>query len=325
MAGSGRRPLGLSSPGRERTGEPRMSHCHRLSLLLGVLFVPSATATAQLAGSRGGVTGHAPGHAVPGMQGISPEVVQGYIAIDGQAELRVKPTQIRVVMAVTAEGTTPADCKRQVADRITTLATAWRKMGISQENIVEDFIAVLPRYAFEIDRIHDREVAVEKKVGYLMQSNLHLAVKDDARAMAAIHIAFENDVADIIAFDYWSKELDPMKVRARAEALKAARDKGSGPAGRPVSTSSHRLSTCRSQHESITPSRCTNRLPTAATRVIKRPIHAATSPRFARFAQRTPTIVDSISTPTANRRSCRCGQRFLSSPRCGCISNRPWP
>ena len=58
-----------------------------------------------------------------------------------------------------------------------------------------------------------------------MQSNLHLAVKDDAQAMSAIGIAFDAGVADIIAFDYWSKELDQVKVKARTAAVKAARDK----------------------------------------------------------------------------------------------------
>ena len=98
-------------------------------------------------------------------------------------------------------------------------------MGIAQDNIVEDFISVLPRYEFQIEKVVDREVAVEKKVGYLMQSNMHLAVKNDRQAMAAVDVAFENGVSDIIAFDYWSKKLDQMKVQARSEAVKAARGK----------------------------------------------------------------------------------------------------
>jgi uncharacterized protein YggE len=203
-----------------------MTHFKRALLLLGMILVPLATATAQLSGSRGGVSrGAKPGHAPNGLETLSPEVVQGYITIDGQAELRVKPTEIRVVLAVTAEGKTPAECQRLVSDRVKTLTAAWQEMGISREDIVEDFIAVLPRYDFDIDKSAELEVAREKKVGYLMQSNLHLAVKDDAQAMRAIGIAFENDVADIIAFDYWSKELDQLKVKARAAAVKAARDK----------------------------------------------------------------------------------------------------
>jgi uncharacterized protein YggE len=203
-----------------------MSHFNYMALLLSLILFPVATATAQMSGSRGGVLrGGAPVQVSQGLATLDPDVAQAYMTIDGRAELRVKPTEIRVVLAVTAEGVTPAECTRLVNETIKTLTTQWRKSGMAQEDIVEDFIAVLPRYEFEVEKIRDHEVAVEKKVGYLMQTNVHLAVKDDASAMEAINIAFANGVSDIIAFDYWSEELDQLKVKARAEAVRAAREK----------------------------------------------------------------------------------------------------
>ena len=195
-------------------------------LFIGLGLLPLTSASAQFSGSRGAVGGgRDQTHESSGLAPLDPEVAQGYITIEGQAELRVKPTEIRVVLAVTAEGTTPSECKQKVTETIKSLTAAWMKAGIAQESIVEDFIAVLPRYEFDIEKIRDQEVAVEKKAGYLIQTNLHLAVKNDVEAMEAINLAFENDVADIIAFDYWSKELDEMKIKARAEAVKAAQEK----------------------------------------------------------------------------------------------------
>ena len=37
--------------------------------------------------------------------------------------------------------------------------------------------------------------------------------------------AFQEGVTDIIAFDYWSRDLDEVKVAARAQALQAAQSK----------------------------------------------------------------------------------------------------
>ncbi len=203
-----------------------LSPLHRVALALCVCLVPFSVATAQLSGLRGGVTQTSSDESMSyGDPPLSPETAQGYITIAGQAEIRVKPSEIRVVLAITAEGTTPAQCKQQVGSTLQSLNEAWKAIGIPQEKIVEDFIAVLPRYEFEIETVAGREIAMEKKSGYLMQSNVHLAVPDDAQAMQAINIAFENDVADIIAFDYWSKDLDELKLKARAAALKAARDK----------------------------------------------------------------------------------------------------
>ncbi len=204
-----------------------MFHFDRVLLFVGLVLLPLSTATAQFSGSRGGVSDGR--HSLPGLKtelkALTPEVAQGYITIDGQVELRVKPTEIRVVLAVIAEGKTPGECKQLVDDKIKSLTAGWREMGIARNDIVEDFISVLPRYEFKIETIHDREVAVEKKTGYLMQSNMHLAVKNDGQAMIAINIAFENGVADIIAFDYWSSELDEIKAKARGEAVKAAIEK----------------------------------------------------------------------------------------------------
>jgi hypothetical protein len=72
------------------------------------------------------------------------------------------------------------------------------------------------------------EVGVEKKVGYRMQTNVHLAVQRESQAQAALARAFEEGVTDIIAFDYWSGELDGIKVNARQQALQAARRKADG-------------------------------------------------------------------------------------------------
>jgi uncharacterized protein YggE len=203
-----------------------MSQFNCIALMLSMILFPLATATAQLSGSRGGVLhGGVPAEASQGLATLDPDVAQAYMTIDGRAELRVKPTEIRIVLAVTAEGVTPGECTRLVNDTVKTLTTQWRESGMAEKDIVEDFIAVLPRYEFEVEKIRDQEVAIEKKVGYLMQTNVHLAVNDDANAMRAVNIAFANGVSDIIAFDYWSKDLDQLKVKARAEAVKAAREK----------------------------------------------------------------------------------------------------
>ena len=201
--------------------------CRSLILLAAICGLPYSLAVGQLSGSRGGV-----GRGAANQSGLTnqlavlaPEVAFGFITVDGKAEVRVKPTEIRIVLAVTGEGKAPGACQELVETKVETLRAAWIAMGVAAENIVADFIAVLPRYEFHLEQQQDRKVALEKKAGYLMQTNLHVAVKDDIEATKAINIAFDNDVADIIAFDYWNRELDVLKVRARAQAVKAARDK----------------------------------------------------------------------------------------------------
>lgn len=191
------------------------------SLLLACL--PWSHVFAQFGGSRAGLEDHPRGIAT--LPYLDREIVEGFIAIDGRAEIRVRPTEIRVVLAVTSEGASALECQQSVEATIERLKTAWGKLEITSKDIVEDFIAVLPLYQWNLEKRGDVEVGVEEKVGLRMQTNVHLAVPNDAKARTALTAAFEQSVTDVIAFDYWSRELDDIKLEAREKALESARSK----------------------------------------------------------------------------------------------------
>lgn len=191
--------------------------------MLVPLIVPSSEIYGQFAGSRGGVVNNLAANS--GIPAMTPEVVQGFITVDGKAELRVKPTKIRIVIAVSAEADTPQNCQAKMEQKIASLKLGWQQLGIRESDVVDDFIAVLPRFEFDIEKRQTGNVAIEKKSGFLMQSNLHVAVKTDEQAMQVIRVAFSNNVSDIIAFDYWNDQIDEIKKQARAAAIAVAKAK----------------------------------------------------------------------------------------------------
>jgi uncharacterized protein YggE len=190
---------------------------------IALVSILSPAASAQMAGSRGGVEREVLD--ATGLPTLDPKVAEGYITIEGRAEVRVRPTDVRMVLAVTSEAETAQKCQQATDAAIDGLKGAWSKMGIGPERIVVDFIAVLPRYEWTPEKHGNADVEVEKKVGYRMQTNVHLAAKGEAEARAALGRALEQGLTDIIAFDYWSKDLDEVKGKAREQALKAARGK----------------------------------------------------------------------------------------------------
>ncbi len=192
-----------------------------VALVLASGFSPIAVG--QMAGLRGGVERE--GLEGTDLAALDPKVAEGYITIEGRAEVRVRPTDVRMVLAVTSEAETAQKCQQSIDATIDSLKKAWTKLGIGPERIVVDFIAVLPRYQWTMEKQLGVDVEVEKKVGYRMQTNVHLAAKGEAEARAALRLALEQDITDIIAFDYWSKDLDDVKAKVRLQALKAARGK----------------------------------------------------------------------------------------------------
>ena len=200
-----------------------MQHTNRPALCFLLLFVFfSTTVSAQLAGLRGGITNATPDTE---LNILSSQAAQSYIIVEGKAVLDVEPTRIRIILALTAEAETSEACKQAVKDQFEQLRGSWVEAGISRDDIVEDFISVIPQYKFKFEYIDKLSVAVEEKTGYLMQSNVHLAVADDDSAMKALDIAFANGVTDIIGFDYWCENLDDKKKEARKLAIKAAKEK----------------------------------------------------------------------------------------------------
>ena len=138
---------------------------------------------------------------------LDPESALSVIKITGTAEQRVVPEQIRVVFALTGEGESAEECRKLLTARIGGVVTDWKSLNIPAENIVEDFISVLPRYEWRLSEESEawsQKVRQQKHVGYRMQINLHVAVKTEAEAMAAIDRAFRNGQAEIVTFDYWS-------------------------------------------------------------------------------------------------------------------------
>ena len=153
------------------------------------------------------------------------KTAESVISLDGRAEVRVRPTQVRIVLAAISEGKTAQECQRAIQEDVTGLRNRWQTLRIPSESIVEDFIAILPVHSWVVEKRGDADVGVEQRVGFRMQTNVHVSAPNDETANAVLTAAFEQGIADVIAVDYWSPELDAAKVRAREQALRAARTK----------------------------------------------------------------------------------------------------
>ncbi len=71
---------------------------NRLATPLLLACLPWSPVFAQFGGSRAGLEDHPSG--IANLPHLDRETVEGFIAIDGRAEIRVRPTEIRVVLAV---------------------------------------------------------------------------------------------------------------------------------------------------------------------------------------------------------------------------------
>ncbi len=187
--------------------------------------------TARLPGQGGGSrAGVYPAPAAAG-QPIGPaaaldhQAVKNYIEIVGKAEVRVTPSAIRVIMAVTSQGPTAAECMQANREKEETLIKALAKLGVEEDNIFMDFISMLPVYEWSVEQRKETRFLVEDVSGYMVQTNAHIEVGGEVEARAAVAAAFELGITDIISFDYWCDSLDEHKIEAQKKALAEAKRK----------------------------------------------------------------------------------------------------
>jgi uncharacterized protein YggE len=151
--------------------------------------------------------------------------VENFIMIEGKVEKRLDPTALRIVLALLVEEPTAADCQTVSQNREAELLEALAVLKIDENAIVVDFISILPVYKWEVETREGKSVAVEKPAGFRMQSNVHVEAASEKQARAVLAAAFKLGVSDIIAFDYWSSDVDQTKKEARKEALQVAKEK----------------------------------------------------------------------------------------------------
>ena len=184
---------------------------------------------AQMSGVRGGV-GH--GQQFHAQQPASypagstlDESVFEYLKVDAEVELRIKPDQIRIVLGIAESAKTSAECEAKVFQKISELKVSFGKLNIPETDVVDDFIAILPRYRYDLETREGQKVAVEKLDDFSIQSNVHIKVATEAEATEVIRAAFKLGVTDLIAVDYWNKDIDEAKKRAFEQAVADAKAK----------------------------------------------------------------------------------------------------
>lgn len=179
----------------------------------------------QGGGSRAGVYPAQP--VAPVAPSCTPDhkTIKNYITIVGKAEIRVKPSAIRVIMAVTSQGATAEECMKTNGEKETAFAQALAKLGVPEDKVFMDFISMLPVYEWYVQERQGTRCFVEEISGYMVQTNAHVEVSNEAQARDAVRAAFQLGITDIISFDYWCDSLDDHKIEAQKKALAEAQRK----------------------------------------------------------------------------------------------------
>ena len=191
----------------------------RHAVAVTLVLTVTAFALAQDVGShRGGLHAPTPGHP-------DREAVADFIEVQGSAEVRVAPTEARVVLGFFTEGEDARACRAGNDEAIGAVEAALQALGVAAGDVRRDFIAMTPRYTWSEESLGGERALVERRTGYRLDENLHVHVRDLATLPAIRAAALDHGASDLIAFEYGAPDLDDARRRARAAALEAGQAK----------------------------------------------------------------------------------------------------
>ena len=187
--------------------------------VIAMALIIAAIALPQDVGSRRGGA-NAPAPATPDR-----EAVADFIEIQGSAEVRLTPTEARLVLGFTSEAEDAVTCRAGNDAAINSVVTALSAIGVASTDIQRDFIALTPVYTWESEELSGQRVLVERRTGYRIDENLHVHVRDLGALPSVRAAAVDNGASDLIAFEYGAEGLDAVRNAALTEALAAAKRK----------------------------------------------------------------------------------------------------
>ena len=191
----------------------------RTATLLLLLFGVGSWIAAQDVGSRLG------SESMPPPPPPRAETIDDFVEIVGSADVRVEPTEARLVVAISSVAEDAEACRLAQAERTTAVRGALEELGIASADLHLDFIALAPLYEWQLEEHGGRQAAFERRSGWRISENLHVRVTDFELLPAVRTAALESGATDLVAFDYASPELDAAQRTALERALEQARAK----------------------------------------------------------------------------------------------------
>lgn len=145
------------------------------------------------------------------------------ITVNGDAEVRVVPDEVILVLGVETWNEDLQMAKRENDQRVAELLSLVREHGVEDKHVQTDHMSIEARY-------HD---AYEKRgfVGYFCRKTVVVTLRDISRFEDLVASALETGATHVHGIQFRTTELRAHKDEARALAIVAAREKAEAMAG----------------------------------------------------------------------------------------------
>jgi uncharacterized protein len=150
-------------------------------------------------------------------------VTPSTISVTGDAEVRVVPDQVILILGVETSDKDLMTAKSQNDERIKKLLALTSRYEIKPEHVQTDYINIEPRYT---DSYSQREF-----IGFFVRKTVVITLKDTSKFEDVLTGALQEGANYVHGIEFRTTELRKHRDAARALAINAAREKATALAG----------------------------------------------------------------------------------------------
>lgn len=145
------------------------------------------------------------------------------VTVTGEAEVRVVPDEVVYDLTVQTVDKNLRAARAQTDERVRRLVELTRRYGVAERDLQTDYIRVEPRY-----RGNDESRLF---LGYAVRKDLLFTLRDVSKAEALLSEVIESGITSVNGVSFRTSQLRRHRDQARAEAIRAAREKAAALAG----------------------------------------------------------------------------------------------
>jgi uncharacterized protein YggE len=139
------------------------------------------------------------------------------ITVTGEAEIRVVPDEVFFDVSVQTFHKDLKAAKAQTDERLKKLSELTQRYGVAAKDVQTDYVSVEPRYRGNNE--------ARQLTGFLVRKDLVFTLRDVSKAEAMLSEVIETGVTRINDIDFRTSEMRKHRDQARANAIRAAREK----------------------------------------------------------------------------------------------------
>jgi uncharacterized protein len=139
------------------------------------------------------------------------------IAVTGQAEVRVAPSQVNIIFGVETRNKALPAAKQENDRRVQAVVQSTRTVGVAAKDIQTDYIQVEPNY----DEVNHAPILEY----YIVRKTVSVTLTDVSKFEDLLSGALQAGASHVIGVQFLNTELRKHRDEARARAIQAAREK----------------------------------------------------------------------------------------------------